>query len=126
LARLIAAPDATAPGRWHPRVARQILRLTLSLSRAGGLETALPEGILAALSFGHAIGDLHAAGTGPAGLEPARAALALLGGFAADPLGVAGELRALAREAAEPATRAAIEDAAGALAAGAALFRFGF
>ncbi len=129
LARLIATAEPTAPTRWHPRTARQILRLTLNLSRAGTLQTQAPDGILAALSFGHAIGDLQAASVDPGreetGRASARAALARLRDFAADPSGVSLALQAEARAVADPATRAAIEDAAGALAAGAALFTFG-
>ena len=153
LARLIARREPTGPARWHPRTAREILRLTLQLSRAGALlpeegraeaggagasrKTAdrsppafgAPGGILAALSFGHAIGDLQDAAADPALDQPsrasARAALATLHRFAADPQGIAQALAAQARGVADGDTRAAIEDAAGALAAGAALFAFG-
>ena len=144
LARLIARREPTGPARWHPRTAREILRLTLHLSRAGALvpEAAgagarpapdarprTPGGILAALSFGHAIGDLQDAAADPAldqaSRAAARAALATLRRFAADPQGIAQAMAAQACGVADGDTRAAIEDAAGALAAGAALFAFG-
>ena len=81
------------------------------------------------MSFGHAIGDLQDAAADPAldqaSRASARAALATLRRFAADPKGIAQALQAQARSVADGDTRAAIEDAAGALAAGAALFAFG-
>ncbi len=155
LARLIARREPTGPARWHPRTAREILRLTLHLGRAGALlpeagallpeegraeasgkpggrsrpRSGAPGGILAALSFGHAIGDLQDAAADPAldqaSRASARAALATLRRFAADPRGIAQALQAQARGVGDGETRAAIEDAAGALAAGAALFAFG-
>ena len=119
LARMIARPAGTDP--WRRRASGAILRLTLDLGRAGTLAAPhAPGDILAVLSLGHAIEDLHAAA------DPAAvAALTRLRGFAADPAATARALMTLAEAVAPGPVREAITDAAGALEAGAPLLCFG-
>lgn len=113
--RLLARPVES----WHPRAARQILRLMLHLRRAGTGGSMAPRGQLAVLNLGHAISELQTI----AGLETpdpdARAealgALQTLRSFADRPMEVADTLMAKAETAGDAATSLAMRDAAMAL-----------
>jgi uncharacterized membrane protein YccC len=121
LERLLIRPSAD----WHRATGRQILRLMLHLGRAGS--GSAPEGLLAALNFGHAVAALRELSARPPRGEPQRreaeAVLALLTGFAAAPDAVAARLAA--QPIGDPAVARAAEAAADALREGRELFAFG-
>jgi len=115
-------PDAVAD--WHLRGSRQILRLSLHLGRSKELGERWPMGMLAVLSLGHAIEQLHELPASVA--EPGKTeAFRALQHLAADPLGAAGVLRGLAgTQAGEPLRRVFLDLAQG-LEASADLLTFG-
>lgn len=119
LERLVNRRSETLAAGWQPRTARQILRLMLHLGRAGTLAEHEPAAVLGALNLGYAILDLqHLAGSANADEATrgqARAALARLQGFAADPQGVADALIGQADAVAAPALATVLRDAAASL-----------
>lgn len=129
LARLMASDDAPATD-WQPKTARQILRLTIHLGRAGELGSAAPRSLLSALNLGHAVAELRSAASRP-DLCPATQgridlALRLLGGFADDPAGIATALTVQAEAIGDPEAAEAMRAAATALRSGMDLFEFGY
>ena len=120
--RLLARPVEN----WHPRAARQILRLVLHLRRAGTAGSGAPRGLLAALNLGHAISELQGI-AGRADADPdahGLQALQTLRGFADRPVEVADALMVAAETAGDAATSLAMRDAAMALRDAADLFLF--
>lgn len=128
LARLMANGEAHI-AEWQPQTARQILRLTVHLGRAGELGAAAPRGLLSALNLGYAVADLRGIAAQPDAAPATRAevgeALRVLGGFAEDPKGIASRLFLQADAAGDPAAAEAMRAAAAALRTGAGLFEFG-
>jgi len=130
LLRMVESGPGDALVDWRARGARQILRLSLHLGRARDLGERWPKGILAVLSLGHAIEDLHRisdadadAGAG-AGVIKARAFEALQR-LAEDPRGTAGALRTLADPLPEARLREVLRSLAEGLEASTELLSFG-
>lgn len=92
LIRILERDDAR-PTEWEASGMRQILRLTLHLSRAGSVARFWPSGLLAVLNLGHTLIALSRHGLPAAQRERLRAALRM----GADP----GEFARVVREAAE-------------------------
>ena len=124
LIRMVESDPGDAIADWHARGSRQILRLSLHLGRSKELTERWPKGMLAVLSLGHAIEQLHE--LPPSVAEPGKAeAFRALQHLAADPLGTAGTLRGLAgTRAGEPLRRVFLDLAQG-LEASADLLTFG-
>lgn len=124
LLRMVEPDPGDAMADWRARGARQILRLSLHLGRAKEVGERWPKGMLAALTLGHAIEQLHEA-SGPAA-GPAKAeAFTLLQGLAEDPAGTARAVRGLAVSGAGEALRPELVDLAEALETSAELLAFG-
>ena len=116
------APDAR---EWHAQTSRQILRLTLHLSRAGLLQSRFPGGLVAVLNLGHTLFSLRALALRVGPESPAvQRALAALATFEEDPHGTAAALRALATEL-DPDVSRALLDVAHALEHSTELLSFG-
>jgi hypothetical protein len=123
LVRMVESdPDAITD--WHARGSRQILRLSLHLGRSKELTERWPKGMLAVLSLGHAIEQLHE--LPPSVAEPGKTeAFRALQHLAADPLGAAGTLRGLAETRAGEPLRGVFLDLARGLEGSADLLTFG-
>lgn len=118
LERLVASPRVTPSRRWRFGAARQILRLTLHVSRAGEANIQRPEGLLDMLNLGHAILALKRLAasprTGRADRQIIQGALSALGAFRTE----LPDADALARQAdmlSDPRATRAMKDAAAAL-----------
>ncbi len=117
------APDAR---EWHAQTSRQILRLTLHLSRAGQLQSRFPGGLVAALNLGHTLFTLRALAERAGADEPTvQRILSALSTFEEDPPRTAATLRALATELENPQVSRALLDVAHALERSTELLRFG-
>jgi hypothetical protein len=129
LQRLIERRQEAGGGDWHAQTTRQILRLTLHLGRAEELSERLPAGMLAVLSLGYAIGDLHEAArsalSDPGTQRVAAEALGLLASCTDIPELGAARLRVLAAGTDDQALAEILKDIAAALIEGSALLTFG-
>lgn len=95
LERLLALPPAAASQQqWRSKTYRQILRLTVHMTRAGRLGDEVPRSLLAALNLGHAVALLQ--GKASTGNEQAIRALRAMRAFATKPSAVANVLLNLA------------------------------
>jgi len=128
LERLIRQAGEKKRREWHPRSARQILRLMLHISRAGKLGTDAPDGLLAAFNLGHALAALREAAWRPEQRAEVRQSIAevfrVSAAFADEPQAVSAELSRQARHVDDDDVRRAIEMAADAIRGGEAFFRF--
>ncbi|WP_243305023.1 FUSC family protein [Geothrix oryzisoli] len=124
LLRMVETGPGEALADWRARGARQILRLSLHLGRAKDLGWRWPKGILAVLSLGHAIEQLHEL-PDTVGGSLKREAFDALRRLVEDPHGTARVVRALADAAQEPAPREVLLDLANGLETSAELLNFG-
>nr|WP_279341473.1 FUSC family protein [Geothrix sp. SG200] len=124
LLRMVEPGPGDAIGDWRARGARQILRLSLHLGRAKELGRRWPKGMLAVLSLGHAIEQLHEV-PDTLGGSVKREAFDALRGLVGDPHGTARIMRALAEAAPEPSLRDPMLDLAESLEGSAELLSSG-
>ena len=124
LLRMVEPIPGDALEDWSARSSRQILRLSLHLGRSKELSERWPKGMLAVLSLGHSIEQLHEIPDALAGLKKAEAFDALKE-LAEEPLRTAGALRNLAETHAAESLRRVFLDLAQGLEASADLLTFG-
>ncbi|MBO9542028.1 FUSC family protein [bacterium] len=129
LGRMMTRKASLSSEAWHPRTARQILRLQLHLSRASELGESAPRGLLAALNLGQAIASLQEAARSqdlpPSARSAAEKALNILSLFANDPWGTSDRLLHRAAALGDSVVSQAMRDAADALLEGAELYAYG-
>lgn len=124
LLRMVEPDPGDAIQDWRARGSRQILRLSLHLGRSTDLGERWPKGILAVLSLGHAIEQLHETPDSLAGTAKTEAFDALRH-LAEDPLRATLALRRLAVGNAGEALRPVLLDLAESLEKSADLLTFG-
>ena len=124
LLRMVEPDPGEALADWRARGARQILRLSLHLGRAKDLGWRWPKGLLAVLSLGHAIEQLHEIPDAVGGSRK-REAFDALRRLVEDPHGTARTMRTLADATPETALREVMLDLAKGLETSAELLNFG-
>jgi hypothetical protein len=124
LVRMVESDPGDAIEDWRTRGSRQILRLSLHLGRSKELSERWPKGMLAVLSLGHSIEQLHELPNPVGGLATAEAFDALQA-LAEEPLRTAMALRGLAGTQAEASLREVLLELARSLEASADLLTFG-
>lgn len=124
LLRMVEPDPGDAIEDWRARGSRQILRLSLHLGRSKDLGKRWPKGILAVLSLGHAIEQLHETPDSLAGTVKTEA-FGALRHLAEDPMRTTMALRSLAAGNIEEALRTVLLDLAEGLEKSADLLTFG-
>lgn len=124
LLRMVEPDPGEALADWRARGARQILRLSLHLGRAKDLGRRWPKGLLAVLSLGHAIEQLHEIPDAVGGGRK-REVFDALRRLVDDPHGTARVMRTQADATPETALREVMLDLAEGLETSAELLNFG-